>query len=577
MGANPMHKSLKQKQNKRFLIAVLFFIFSILLVNAAFAIGLIESSGLEAEEEAQAIPDKIEHNSNTDWRSGTYGKRASKPVDPDEIRPFGSHLFQGGFSGVRADGLNSTYKIMPGDQVTLRLWGAVEVDRIMPVDSHGNVFIPSVGPINVKGLPYNQLDSKVRSAVKSIYPENVNVYTNLQGVQPVAVFVTGFANNPGRYAGTPNDSVLYFIDQAGGIDADLGSYRYIRVLRKGKAIANIDLYDFLLHGDLPRPQFRDGDTIIIDSRGPSVTVTGEVPRSHRYELKQNELTGENLLELTQVQSNVSHILQRGGRPDGPISVYHDLKEFPKVKLVDGDELLYSADQRDETIVVQLEGSFYGPSRHVLTKDARLHELLDIISVPPKLTDINSISIRRESIAERQKRTIQDSLMRLETTYLSASSSSADESKIRVQEAEMIRSFVQRASNIEPNGRLVVAENQKIQDVRLEDGDVITIPEKADSILVSGEVLMTQSIVFNKSMGAMDYIDRAGGLTDRANDDKILVVRLSGDVRDAGDVNLRAGDEILVLPKAPTKNLQLATSLTQILYQIAIATSVAMDL
>lgn len=538
--------------------------------------GILPGGDVQEEEQAQAIPDKVEHNSNTDWNSGTYGK-PTEPKDPDEIRPFGAHLFQGGFSGVRADGLNSTYKIMPGDQITLRLWGAVEVDRIMPVDSHGNVFIPSVGPIQVQGLPYHQLDAKVRNAVKTIYPDNVSVYTNLQGVQPVAVFVTGFANNPGRYAGTPNDSVLYFIDQAGGIDDDLGSYRSIRVLRKGKEIARVDLYDFLLYGDLKRPQFRDGDTIIIDGRGTAVTVTGEVPRPHHYELKSDELAGEHLLELTQVQSNVSHILQRGGRPTGPISVYHELNDFNKAVLVDGDELLYSADQRDETIVVQLEGSFYGPSRHVLTKDARLHELLNIISVPKNLSDINSISIRRESIAERQKKTLQDSLLRLETTYLSASSSTADESRIRIQEAEMIRSFVQRASQIDPNGRLVVADDKVIQDVRLEDGDVITIPEKSDAVLVSGEVLMTQSIVFNSKMSPMDYINRAGGLTDRANDDMILVVRQSGDVRNSDDVSLRAGDEILVLPKAPTKNMQLATSLTQILYQIAIATSVAMDL
>ncbi len=554
----------------------LIFVVLVLFVNsAAFAFG-IQAGDISSDQEAEQIPDKIEYNSNTDWRSGTYVKK-TKGISDDEIQPFGSHLFHGGFSGIRADGLNATYKIMPGDQVTLRLWGAVEVDRVMPVDSHGNVFIPSVGPIKVQGLSYSELDSAVRKAVKSIYPENVNVYSNLQGVQPVAIFVTGYANKPGRYAGTPNDSVLYFIDQAGGIDADLGSYRDIRILRNNKTIAAIDLYDFLTSGFLEKPQFKDGDTVIIGKRGPVVTVTGEVPRPHRYELTELELNGSDLLELTQVQSNVSHILQRGGRPEGPISIYHQLAEFSKVKLVDGDELLYSADQRDETIVIQLEGSFYGPSRYVLTKDARLQELLGIISVPTDLTDINSISIRRESIKERQKSTLQQSLLRLETTYLSASSSSADESEIRVKEAEMIRSFVQRASKVEPNGRLVVADNQEIKDVRLEDGDVITIPEKSDAILVSGEVLMTQSIVFNPKMSPLDYINRAGGLTDRANEDMILVVRQSGDVQNSSDVDLRPGDEILVLPKAPTKNLQLATSLTQILYQIAIATSVAMDL
>ena len=41
--------------------------------------------------------------------------------------------------------------------------------------------------------------------------------------------------------------------------------------------------------------------------------------------------------------------------------------------------------------------------------------------------------------------------------------------------------------------------------------------------------------------------------------------------------LRPGDEILVMPQVPTRNLELATSITQILYQIAVATKVAVDL
>jgi len=542
---------------------------------SAFSLG-IQGGDIPSSQQAQWIPDTLEPTSNTNWKTGTYGPKLHK-IETEEIQPFGAHLFRGGFRGVRADGLNSMYKIMPGDQITLRLWGAVEVDRIMPVDSHGNVFIPSVGPIKVQGLPYNLLDSTVRKAVKTIYPENVNVYTNLQGVQPVAVFVTGFAKNPGRYAGTPNDSVLYFIDQAAGIDADLGSYRKISILRNSKVIARIDLYDFLINGNISRPAFRDGDTILVEARGPVVTVIGEVPRPQRYELLEKELNGASLLELTPLQSDVSHILQRGGRPDGPISIYHELKDFNDVELVDGDELSYTADQRDETIVVQLEGSFYGASRYVLSKDARLHELLDIISVPEKLTDTGSISIRRLSVAERQKQNLEESLRRLETTYLGAPSATKEGAEIRVREAKLIHSFVQRASEIEPTGRVVVAENDVIYDIRLHDGDIITIPEKSDSILLDGEVLMPQSMVFKPEMVVMDYINRAGGFTNHANEERILVVRKSGDVREASDVTLKPGDEILVLPEVPTNNLSLATSISQILYQIAIATKVVMDL
>jgi len=75
----------------------------------------------------------------------------------------------------------------------------------------------------------------------------------------------------------------------------------------------------------------------------------------------------------------------------------------------------------------------------------------------------------------------------------------------------------------------------------------------------------------------DYIDTAGGFSQHADDNRILVVRMNGEVRQAEDVRTRPGDEILVLPKVPTKNIQLATSISQILFQIAVATKVAIDL
>ena len=540
-----------------------------------YAVGLTDVRLLPERDAASNLPDPVREQIKTDWSQGSYGMLGSNQVDA--IRPFGHHLFNGGFSGNRADGLNDNYKIVPGDQITMRIWGAIEIERMMPVDAQGNIFIPSIGPIQVQGLTNSALNGRVTQAVRAVYPENVSVYTNLQGVQPVAVYVTGFVINPGRYAGTPSDSMLYFLDQAGGIDDQLGSYRSVRVLRNQEVIARADLYDFLIKGELPRVQFRDGDTIVVEERGPSVVVTGDVQRQLRYELQPNAMTGESLLSLARLQSDVSHVLLRGARNQGPVSIYVPIDEFPNYPLQSGDEVLFSADQRDETIVVQLEGSFYGPSRFALPRDARLVELLSAIAVPQNLTDVHSISIRRESVAERQKASLMDSLRRLENTYLGASSATNEEANIRVREAELISQFVAKARQIEPTGRLVVAHNDQITDIRLQDRDVITLPEISDSVLISGEVLVPQSVVFQSGMSAMDYIRGAGGFTQHADNRQILVVRQNGEVRSASEVALRAGDEILVLPKVPTKNLQLATSITQILANIAIVAKVALDL
>ncbi|WP_319781501.1 polysaccharide biosynthesis/export family protein [Oceanisphaera sp. IT1-181] len=542
----------------------------------------VSAGDLPAEQNSRfngpSAADQASQNSNTNWKNGRYS-----PVDNrqsatnSELPSFGSQLFNGGFSGVRADGLNPDYVITPGDQVTLRVWGAVDIDRVLPVDAQGNIFIPGVGPIKVQGIKHGQLDSRVRSAVNSIYSNNVEVYTNLQGVQPVSVFVTGYVQSPGRFAGTPNDSLLYFLDQAGGIDDATGSYREVNVIRSGQTIATADLYDFLIDGTLPRPQFKDGDTIVVTERGPTVTVEGDVARAYRYELYSDTMTGQDIQQLARLKPNVTNVLLRGARTTGPISQYLTLPEFDQLPLSNGDQVTFSSDMRDNTIVVQLEGSYFGPSRFALPRDARLHELLNAIAVPQNMTDVTSISLTRVSVAERQQQALTESLARLETTYLGASSSTPAEAEIRVREAELISQFIERARKVEPNGRLVLANNGQISDIRLQDGDTITIPEKSDSLLISGEVLVPQSVVFNAKRSAKDYIQGAGGFTDQANTSRILVVRQNGEVRDADDITLRAGDEILVLPKAPTKNLQLASTLTQILYQIAIAAKVAIDI
>ncbi|PKH57923.1 capsid assembly protein [Halomonas sp. Choline-3u-9] len=531
----------------------------------------------QANQQGSLQQQEVNDTPRANWDSGTYGPVSPKVQDPDALPPFGANLFTGGFRGAMGDGLNPDYRIKPGDQVTVRAWGAFELDRVLPVDAQGNIFIPGSGPLKVEGQSSQQVDASVRQAITSVYPDNVQVYTNLQGVQPVAVYVTGYVENPGRYAGTPNDSLLYFLDQSGGIDQDLGSYRQIRVMRDGRNVATVDLYDFLINGNIPRPQFQDGDTIVVEERGPAIAVGGDVHREYRYEMTGTSLSGAELVNLARLRSGVSHVLLRGDREEGPIAQYFPIDMFAGQTIRSGDEVLFSSDKRSETIVVEVEGSYYGPSRYALPRDARLSELLDAIAVPENMTAVESISIQRESVKKQQAQSLEESLRRLETTYLGAPSSTNEEAQIRVQEAELIQDFISRASELEPSGRLVVAYDGRISDIRLQDGDVVTIPEVSDSMLISGEVLVPQAAVYRPGMSVIDYIEGAGGFTDRADDDHILVVRQNGAVENARNVNLRPGDEILVMPAAPTHNLQLASTITQILYQIAVATRVAVDL
>lgn len=515
---------------------------------------------------------------NVNRQTGTYGPVAdSESSEEIAIPPFGSDLFSGGFRGPQGSGLNPNYEVLPGDRVTLRVWGAVDINRVLTVDAKGNIFIPYVGPVDVQGVPISNLNDRVEAAISEVFTDNVSVYTNLQGIQPVSVYVTGYVEKPGRYAGTPSASVLYYLDQASGIEERTGSYRQIRIMRNGETIATVDLYDFLIDGTLPDIQFESGDTIVVEERGPVITVAGDVAHPFRYELNDETGSGKALLRLVQLDPSVTHALVSGVRESGLVSNYLPLSRFKQTVLHAGDKVYFSSDQHADSIVVQIEGSYKGQSRYVVPEDTTLNQLLNVIAVNPELAAVGNVFIRRESVAKRQREALEDSLRRLELTYLSASSGTVKEAKIRVQEAKLIQDFVKRARQVEFTGLLVVSYNGRIRDVRLQDGDEVVIPEESDTVLVTGEVLVPRAMVYVDGQDARDYIQRAGGFTSRANSDRILIMRQSGQVLPASKTELRPGDQIMVLPEVPTKNLQLASTLTEILFQIAVTTATVLNL
>ena len=492
-------------------------------------------------------------------------------------RPFGANLFDGGFSNDREDGVNPGYIIQPGDQIAVRVWGAIEFNEALAVDAQGNIFIPKVGPVLVGGVANRNLNRRVTQSVRSVFTDNVRVYTSLNGSQPVAVFVTGYVPQPGRFSGIPSNSALHFIDRAGGIDESRGSYRNISITRDGKQLATIDLYDFLLEGVIPTPQFQDGDTIVVGVRNSAVVVAGDVANAAIFELEGTSASGRQLMSQSLMKPGVSYVAVSGIRAEKPFSVYLPLAEFELFELQDGDSVNFSIDQHDTIIVVEVEGSHLGPSRYAVPRDTRLHEVLDYIEVDPELANISALSLRRQSVALRQKQSLDESLHRLEARYLTASSQTDAESRIRAQEARLVTQFVQRARQAVPSGRLVVASGGTVADVLLQQGDTITIPRRSDSVLLSGEVFVTQAMLHRDGLSSRDYIELAGGFSDQALTDRLVVMHPNGEVTTGKDPVVRAGDEIIVLPKVPTKNLQLATSVADILFKLAVATSVALGI
>lgn len=489
-----------------------------------------------------------------------------------EVAPYGANLFQGNFAGMSKSAV-----VSPGDNIVLRIWGdGVTVDGVFAVSDAGNLDAPDVGSIPVSGLPAERVQEAVRSKLAASGHGNSQCYVSLRDAGEISVFVTGGVNRPGRYSGRTQDSILAFLDRAGGINPDHGSFRDVRLLRQGEMVRKVDIYPFIRHGSLPSLRFRDGDTLVVGQRGAVVSASGAITNTARFEFVGGTATGAALMDLVDPQNKVTHVSISGTRQGAPYNTYIPVGDFGTLKLADGDMVQFMADGASATIMVAVQGAVRGASRFPVRRGARLREVQDFIAVEPGRSNLAAIYVKRKSVALSQKKAISDSLRRLEQSVMVASSASNEEAQIRGKEAEMVAKFVERAKTVEPDGIVVLDNGQESGELVLEDGDCIVIPEKSDVVMVSGEVVMPKAMLWHKDKKLSEYIAGAGGFSARADRDKVLVMHPNGAVSQDPD-KISAGDHVLVLPKPETKSMQTVKDISQVLMQVAVSTGSVLGL
>ncbi len=495
---------------------------------------------------------------------------------PTQNKMFGSQLFKGAFASTAGSTFNSSYQINPGDNINLRLWGAYQFNGTQSVDPQGNIFIPNVGPVKVAGVRNGSLQSVVEAQVRRIYVSNVGVYAALEQAQPVKVMVTGFVNQPGNYGGVANDSVIAYLDRAGGVDPERGSYIDIKVMRNGQTIQQVDLYDFLLQGQIRPFSFRDGDVIVVGQRTHTFNVSGEVYNQHDFEFNSPAVSLAQALAFAKLKPGATNVSIQRRQGAEYRSEYYSLSQAPNVRVEDGDIVTVTADRYAGTIQVRVDGAHNGAHAVVLPYGAKLSDVLTQLQ-PNALAEVESLQLFRPSVAKRQKEMLNVALDKLEETTFNARSSTQEEAALRLRDAELVKQFIAKARQVEPKGQ-VVLNPDTFQNVILEQGDILYIPEKTSVVMVHGEVAFPNGVEYKQGLSAKEYIEQVGGFSQKSNKSKVIVIRQNGkaELVRKGE-KIKQGDEILVLPKAQTKGIELTRGITQVLYQIAVAAKVALDL
>lgn len=487
---------------------------------------------------------------------------------------FGASLFTGQPQSS-SEAPNPNYILAPGDRVSVRAWGAVESELVGVIDPAGNLFLPNIGPIRVAGTRVGDLQQVVESEIRKVYTSQVQVYATVLSTQRIGVFVTGFVRSPGRYAGVASDSILDFLVRAGGVDPGRGSHREITVTRGGQSVASVDLYRFLLDGRMPLLRLQEGDTIVVGRQRAMVGADGAVRNNYLFESTgRASLTGRELIDFARPLPAATNAVVRGVRNAQPFSRYMTIAELAQQTLLDQDTVTFVADVASRTIRVNVEGSRLYPSVLVADRDMTLCGVLDHIAVDPGLANTEGVFILRPSLAQQQKRAIDEALDRLERQLFLSPAPTGSVAEARSAEANLVSQYISRARRVMPEGRLVVMGGDgACAPLRLETGDIIVIPERSQTVMVQGEVNLPQAVVWREGWTAEQFLEAAGGLTERGSRSTLMLRRPSGQAILNPQVAPRPGDELIALPYLDPKYWLFGRDLVTALFQVALAARV----
>lgn len=531
-------------------------------INALALAALVTLSGL-ASAQAQAPSTSVAAPA-----TAVSAASAALPV-------YGHQLFTGQFREQSFAGFNENYLVAVGDRVSLKLWGAVNSDANVAVDAQGNLFIPNVGPVKVLGVRNADLNETVTRAVSRVYKSGVGVYASLATMQPVKLFVTGEVVKPGLYAGVSADSVLKFLDAAGGVAA-AGSYVDVKLLRAGKEHTAFDLTRFLREGTLPWVQLNDGDVVLVGSRKPEVSVEGVVAVGARFELSRPGMTAGDVLAMARPQPAANTLLIERSAGAAREKLVFSLAQARTVELQPGDSLKVTSDKHLSQVNVRVEGAHAGSFNLVLPYGASLADALKQVS-PDARSSMGDLQLYRQSVAQGQKQAIQKQIEALESVALSTRSTTAEEASLKAKDAELLGRFIEKAKTLVPSGQ-VLLKGAQAEKILLEEGDVLRVPRQSSLVTVHGDAMFPRAVAWTPGVKVSELIERMGGLSKKESTLQLVRVSLAGEARQVslGD-ELQPGDEVFVLPKVESYSVEVARGITQILYQSAVAARVLIGL
>jgi len=386
----------------------------------------------------------------------------------------------------------ANYQLGPGDQVIIDIWGASQNTFSETISPDGNINVKNLGPVYLNGLTVNEANIYVQRKFNSIYSgvlggTTSNIKLTLGQIRSIQINIMGEVSVPGTYTLSAFSSVFHALYRAGGVNP-IGSLRNVKVMRGGKLMASLDVYDYILKGKFNDDiRLMEGDVLIVPPYDCLVDISGNVKRPMFYEMK----TGENAATLLHyaggftgdAYSKTLRLMRKSGREHQIFNI--DEKDFASFKLTDGDVVTVGAVLDRFENRVEIKGAVYREGLYELS------------------AGVSSV----KTLIEKAEGITGDAFM--------------NRAELRRQHEDLTLEIIP----IDLKGVL----NSTAADVPLRKNDILYIPsihdlQEAGVLTIHGEVARPGVFPFAKNTTLEDLVVQAGGLMESASTVRVNISR-----------------------------------------------------
>lgn len=415
--------------------------------------------------------------------------------DPTQSQIFGNNIFRNpNLTFAPSENLPTPaeYKLGPGDEVIIDIWGNNQATIRQTISPDGIINIPDIGVVSLNGMTVKEADSYLRKKLGQIYSVDgedakSEIKLTLGNIRTIQVNVLGEVSVPGTYNLSSLSNLYHALYRAGGV-SDLGSLRNIQLIRKGKKVAEVDVYDFIFNGKLPEDiTLEEGDIIVVPAYDRQVVISGNVKRPMTYEMKDGE-TVQDLIDYAggfsgnAYRDNLSVVRQNGKE----YQVYTvDAPEYASFVLEDGDRLNVGQMLDRFANRLEIKGAVYRPGIYQLGNGVNT-----VSQLIAKADGLKGDAFTNRALIHREREDLTLEVIPVDIKAILDGSAA---------------------------------------DIELKKNDVLYIPSIHDlkdlgTITVAGEVARPGSFVFAENTTLEDAIMQAGGLLESASTVKIDVTR-----------------------------------------------------